>query len=573
MSQFIGFEVQVELKDGKLITGKIAKATNKGLTLNNVTFSDGGKSQAFKVRSSRLKDLKVLAVAKGRKTNNNYNNEKSYKQQISANNTSVNNNNNNNNTNSIDWKNDDVEKIKKTEDFDFQGNLNLFNKKDIFNQLKEYDNNNNITHCYDKDSYQNNEMIISNFEHDEDFFDDDDEYNFDDIDDPNYLPITKSINITHLLHSAVADKRSNSVSGISENDTNITDINDKDVLHNIENLILNETLSKNKKSQPNRQSINSSTSSLQLLPQQQLQSSLKDSKTSQTIPTATVIQLLEIERINFEKYGITSNSLIENFAINSSYFIKKNLLTFDNNKKKPLVVIMASDTGRSGLKSIILARYLVQTNRIDVVLLFLPSVMTFILSENLEISKHLDIFTKCGGRLVHNIPTVNNRNGPESNNSSHSSHSKIHQLKNILATLNNPPVDLIIDGLQGFDCNLIDDFDSDLTYELTELLSWCNYQISKYSTQCWSVDFPSGFDSSTGLKNFENAISNVNGIICSNWPVTSILTLKKSMNLLKRIVLIDSGIPSNVYLEKNSFKKFQTVEDLFLTEGSKMIEF
>lgn len=63
MSQFVGFGVQVELKDGKLIQGKIAKATSKGLTLNDVQFGDGGKSQAFKVRASRLKDLKVLTVA------------------------------------------------------------------------------------------------------------------------------------------------------------------------------------------------------------------------------------------------------------------------------------------------------------------------------------------------------------------------------------------------------------------------------------------------------------------------------------------------------------------------------
>ncbi|CCD24442.1 Edc3p NDAI_0D01280 [Naumovozyma dairenensis CBS 421] len=579
MSQFVGFEVQVELKDGKLITGKIAKATNKGLTLNNVKFSDGGRSQAFKVRSSRLKDLKVLNVAKKKAVSNNINannaNNNNKQRQIS-------NEIGNGNANEIDWKNDDVEKIKQDEDFDFQGNLNLFNKKDIFNQLREYDNNNNITHVVNKDHYQNNEMIVTgneNVNNDED--EDEDDYEFDDIDDPNYLPITKSINITHLLHSAV--------SGSNDKDANSHNINtnNKDVLQNIENLLLNETLNKNTNNVVHDgQSLNSSTSSLQLQYQPQQQNTVKDSKTNQNIPLVTPIQLLEIERINFEKFHISTDSLAENFAINSSYFLKdklldksknkndKNFKNDKNNDKNPLAVIIASDVGRSGLKAISLAKYLVQSNKIDVILLFVQSSFSNNADNNnsnkmREISENLKIFEKCGGKLI----IRNNDKNKEGVNRKNI----IESLKAIFQTLNNPSIELVIDGLQGFDCDLLDDFDTGLEYELIEILTWCNYQKNNKNNnsncELWSIDFPSGYESSTGMKNFENCINHVDGILCSNWPINSLLNLHKTMDnkKLSHLVLVDTGIANQVYFEKNSFKKFQNI-DLFVTKGHKIID-
>lgn len=98
-------------------SGKIAKATSKGLTLNDVQFGDGGKSQAFKVRASRLKDLKVLTVA------SQSGKRKQQRQQQQQNDY------NQNRGEHIDWQDDDVSKIKQQEDFDFQRNLGMFNKK------------------------------------------------------------------------------------------------------------------------------------------------------------------------------------------------------------------------------------------------------------------------------------------------------------------------------------------------------------------------------------------------------------------------------------------------------------
>ncbi len=157
MSQFVGFGVQVELKDGKLIQGKIAKATSKGLTLNDVQFGDGGKSQAFKVRASRLKDLKVLTVA------SQSGKRKQQRQQQQQNDY------NQNRGEHIDWQDDDVSKIKQQEDFDFQRNLGMFNKKDVFAQLKQNDDilpenrlqgHNRRQTQLQQNNYQNDELVI-----------------------------------------------------------------------------------------------------------------------------------------------------------------------------------------------------------------------------------------------------------------------------------------------------------------------------------------------------------------------------------------------------------------------------
>ncbi|CAL9729968.1 enhancer of mRNA-decapping protein 3 [Monosporozyma unispora] len=591
-SQFVGFGVQVELKDGKLIQGKIGKATSKGLTLYDVKFSDGGTSQAFKVRSSRLKDLKVLSVAQNthgnnkhsRNNNNNNNSANNAKENNkisnstnhsrtvsstsinSGNNRQKNNRNNNNNTGKDDWQNDDVEKIKEGADFDFQSNLEMFNKKDIFAQLKQQDeidpsdrlvshnrkNNDNRTDKISSSSsnknnnYEIDEMVIPDAKNDtwnqithkkqdenayDDFEDsDDDDDDDEEFEDANYFPITKSINITHLLHSAV-----NSSNEDVSDDKKDKKTDNGELLSKLEQMILGQT------------SNSARTKSVS-----NFNPTLTNPKNKKQIPMATPVQLLEMERLTEETFHISRNDCIDNnFALNSSYYIRQKLggesrLTVGNSNPEPLVVVLASDSNRSGSKALTLARYLCQTQQIRVLVVFTCS-MKEIEENNKPLKANIDVFTKCGGKVANDTK----------------------QLKSILSTLNSP-IELIIDAMQGFDCSLID-FDSNQN-KIINMINWCNETIEHNNVKICSIDVPSGYDSGSGLQNFDVAMHRVDYILCSyTWPLISLSNMKSIIshnnhNNDGNVILIDCGIPKNVYLERNSLRKFHGV-DTFTTNG------
>ncbi|EJS44072.1 edc3p [Saccharomyces arboricola H-6] len=550
MSQFVGFGVQVELKDGKLIQGKIAKATSKGLTLNDVQFGDGGKSQAFKVRASRLKDLKVLTVA------SQSGKRKQQRQQQQQNDYSQ------NRGEHIDWQDDDVSKIKQQEDFDFQRNLGMFNKKDVFAQLKQNDDilpenrlqgHNRKQPQSQQNNYQIDELVIPDAkkdswnkistkneqsaqqsqpqqedEDDLELEDDEHEYDVDDIDDPKYLPITQSLNITHLIHSAA-----NSPS--TDDKTQNTTINDKDqVLAKLGQMIISQSRS-------------NSTS----LPAANKQTTIKSKNTKQIIPMATPVQLLEMESITSEFFSINSSVLLENFAVNASFFLKQKLggrarLRLQNANPEPLVVILASDSNRSGAKALALGRHLCQTGHIRVITLFTCSQNEL---QDSVVKQQTEIYKKCGGKIVNSISS----------------------LESAMETLNSP-VEMVIDAMQGYDCTLSDLAGTSETVEvrIENMITWCNKQ--RGSTKVWSLDIPNGFDAGSGLPDifFPNRIE-ATGIICSSWPLLAINNLVINSPKLEDAVLIDMGIPQGVYSQRTSLRKFQNC-DLFVTDGSLLLD-
>lgn len=587
-SQFIGFGVQVELKDGKLIKGKIAKATAKGLTLHDVSFSDGGTSQAFKVRSSRLKDLKVLSVVPNKHKFGNTNpNNSNNNNNSNSNNNSSNSNNSKSNSNRErqsgsdrdDWQNEDVKRIKEQDDFDFQSNLNMFNKKDVFAQLKQQDGidpNKRLVSHNKKSSqesgrvkqanYDIDEMVIPNAKNDnwdtinsndnyeefestddeklsnvnhtysnssnnnednEEIDEDEDEYD-DEEEDSNYLPITKSINITHLLHSAVNPDDSKKGSPGSNSDEN------KEILSKLEQMIIGKTTANNGQ--------NSRSNSLSYNP------TLKNKKTNQAIPMATPVQLLEMERIAEENFGITIQAMNEAFALNASYFIKQKLggssrLTINNSNPEPLVIILASDSNRSGNKALSLGKFLCLTQQVRVIILFTCSINEI---QDQRIKSNLEIFKNCGGKIVNSLSV----------------------LKHTISKLNSP-VELIIDAMQGFDCSLLDFYQSKT--KIIEIINWCNEMVQTNHIKIYSIDMPSGYDSGSGFPDFEVSLSKINGVLCSySWPLVSLNNMKNTIVHSTEngaIILVDCGIPKNVYLQKSSLRKFNHT-DSFTTSGT-----
>lgn len=516
MSQFVGFGVRVELKDGKLIQGKIAKATAKGLTLNDVRFGDGGTSQAFKVRASRLKDLKVLSVGSGKRE---------FKEQEPT-----------------DWQDDDVARLKQQDDFDFQGNLQMFNKKDVFAELKQRDGvdpqERLVSHNRKSpghEAYQIDELVIPNAKNDawnsldSDEEDEDDEDEDEDEEDDEYYdvesgPVTKSINITHLLHSASAGE----------------DKQQQSVVAQLEKII-------KERSHSIAPASPSATTALRV----------KGSK--QVVPTATPVQLLEIERVNSEQFGIDSRIMLENFANNASFFLKHRLggrsrLRRDNNNAEPLVVVLTSDSNRSGARSLALARHLCQSGHIRVIALFTCSQGNL---QDAQVREQYELFKKCGGKIVNSVGA----------------------LKNAVEKLNSP-VEIVVDAMQGFDCSLADldesssasqDYDSATSMETRtlDMIDWCNELQNQ--RQVWSLDIPSGFDSGTGMVNFASAV-HATGVLSSGWPLAALQIAKiVAPNRLEECAVIDMGTPHCVYSQRTSLRKFQSC-DLFVTEGSVTLE-
>ena len=611
-SQFTGYAVQLELKDGKLIQGKIVKANNKGLTLSDVTFGDGGTSQAFKVRSSRLKDLKVLGIPEQSRRMK----QQQQQQQQMVGESSV---------EKKDWQDDDVARIKNSADFDFASNLSLFDKQDVFAKLKQQDdvdpnkrlvsfnkknnsherqnnNNNNsgngTSFGRGNGNYEYDEMVIPNAKedswnkigseygqqqskkqqenrtnrnaHDDDDDDDvedfesatdeeedepssgssrkisrntnnleeeeDDDDDDDEDEDSEYYPITKSINITHLLHSAVDGDDSSSNNNADK----------AQLLSQIEQMLIN-----------NASNSSRSSSVSNGLP------TLKNSKTNQLIPMASAVELLEIERLTNETFSITTDTMNEIFGNNASYLVKQTLggptrLTVKNNNPEPLIVILVSDMNRSGIKAISLSRYLCQLKQVRVILMFSCPLNDI---QDKYVLNKLEIFKNSGGKIVNSLKNLN-----------------------ALLTKLNSPVELIIDSMQGFDSNLSDfTLSRGAHQKIVEIVNWCNDTKENTNVKLWSIDLPSGYDSSSGLQNFDVCINNVDKILCSySWPLSCLKFMdkvlldngkcqdsgnnKNNSAVDSIIAIVDCGIPSNVYLQKNSLRKFSAV-DTFVESG------
>lgn len=548
MSQFQGFKVKVELNDGKQITGTISKCSSKSLTLQDATFFGGGLSQTFKVKASKLRDLKVVGVPKDTKkwvlSNGN---------SVALNGSSVNDNSSRGSNSSSNvglasisneflasnerptnghkqdssWEHDeDLDRLK-NEDFDFQGNLLMFNKQDVFAKLKEQET---ISPSERLVSYNRSKKAKASFEKDGMFLnvkrdkwdqagnnrvtgDETDAIGTDSsvadelvndgkTDSGDYFPITKSINITHLL------QQTNKASG-------------QDMLTKLQKVL----------SPPMTKSVNFTTL-----------------KTNITVPLATPVQLLEMERLVTDTFSFHPSLFVEHSAIHLSKFVKKKLGSFTRPQDpkintRPLVVILASDN-RCGARALAAGRCLTQNGHIQVIAMLTAETSMHAsapaaLSDEM-VKVQLNMFVKFGGKLVDTVLA----------------------LKSILGQLNSP-VGIVIDAMQGFDCNLVDliehtpEYGSDQVSRVKNMISWCNDQ----TCAVWSLDNPSGIDPGSGLPNFDSHVQ-PSAIISSGWPLASLGLLT-----CQEIYLCDIGLPQQCYALRNSLRKFQVTDDIFAEEG------
>lgn len=264
-----------------------------------------------------------------------------------------------------------------------------------------------------------------------------------------------------------------------------------------------------------------------------------DYKTLNVIPACSPVQLLDIERIASDAYGVDVNIMAEVCASHLSQLIMENnlggfkrLSNINNHNLPPLVLILVASS-RCGARAFATGRHL--SNRGVRVLSF---VLNFDDSDE-NLIKQFNLFKNCGGKAVF---------------------SDFSELLRILDTLDTP-VELIIDALQGYDDHLKDTFYlEEEQKKLQRIIAWCNNPFQ--SKIMMSFDIPSGIDGSSGTIADPLLKVNCKWCISMGLPITGIIHAYNNgfldYNIDNRVghYLVDIGIPNNVFHSKVNLRRF-----------------
>ncbi|KAG2731944.1 hypothetical protein G9P44_005531 [Scheffersomyces stipitis] len=256
-----------------------------------------------------------------------------------------------------------------------------------------------------------------------------------------------------------------------------------------------------------------------------------------TIPLASPVQLLEIERLSAESYGISSAVMAEVCATNLSSLIAKSILggsTRLSNRKNhnlPPLVLLLIGSARCGSRAFATGRHL--TNHGVRVLAFLINSD----DQDKDLLQQWKLFENCGGKIIT---------------------SNVHELLDIVNHQLETPVELIIDALQGYDDHLEDVFFQDEDQqELRSLMKWCNEPHQQ--NKIMSFDVPSGIDGGSGTLSDDSLKLNSRWCVSMGLPITGLILAYKNGHLDSGDVqhyLIDVGIPNKVYSSKSNLRKF-----------------
>lgn len=262
--------------------------------------------------------------------------------------------------------------------------------------------------------------------------------------------------------------------------------------------------------------------------------SLRLTTTNRSCPTVSPLQTLEIEQISVAEFGLADEIITENAGRGIA---EAAVALLSNDAAAPTMLILTGNH-RTGARAIAAARHLRNRgHRVTVCLLGLEHEAELL--ENCR--KQLDIFRKVGGRVL-----------------------KWEELSARLATSDLGP-DLIIDALFGMHLSF-DDLRTDDQGVAFEMISWMN----RSNVDVLSVDVPSGLNASTGkylrkqlrtgVTNTANSIGevtlaeggrlcvNATSVVCLGAPKTGVLNaLLSGERLSWNLAVADIGIPQIVW--------------------------
>jgi enhancer of mRNA-decapping protein 3 len=523
MTEFVDYKVDLTHKDGTRSTGYITHVDSRQISLGNAVQSTNPNQSlpSLQILSNTIADLKViqlpaLALKKQKKGKSHLNNggpvnavsspvgptvlddaivfarAPSTVSQCTTTNAQFQPNTSNTPkptqehpictvTNEQDWGNDsDMQDIKSSTDFDFAANLAMFDKKTVFADFQKKDTIDPSQRLVGHNKIENSKKKYDN---DEMVLDTSKSDNWDKIGNTNI----KNVSL----------KLKNLVSG------------SKNIISSQENIAYNQNL--------------------KFMNQDNLSS----------IHLASPVQLLEIERLSTETFGMTAQLMAEVCATNLSQLIINKCLGGSvrlSNKKNhnlPPLVLLLIGSARCGSRAFATGRHLTNHG---------VRVLAFVINPNeQELDKDLlqqwKLFESSGGKVISN--TVNS-------------------LLDILNHQLDTPVELIIDGLQGYDDHLEDIFyeDKDIQ-ELQVLMKWLNIPQQRNKIMC--LDIPSGIDGGSGTVADETYQIHCKWCISMGVPITGLLLAYKNGHLQPGDIshyLVDVGIPNKVYTSKSNLRKF-----------------
>lgn len=374
------------------------------------------------------------------------------------------------------WATEDATDIQDMGEFDFEGNLSKFDKRTVFDQIRN------------EDTTADEERLVSfnrrparlgtaggkNLHHTENVLDlsrtngldkrthDSEESDDDDLDETK---ISSGRSSRRTLSRASMRHVSRKGSAIGSAQTKTTSANS-----------LLGSLNRGQYSpsrdtgspRPSRQTI--STSPITGLPTSS-KPSLRTLPNKKLCHCVSPLQMLEVEGVAISKLGLTDDMMTENAAraiaevTLSAIASGAKRLHKDNHHSLPVIVILAGNH-KSGARAIAGGRQLCN-HGIRVVICMVGYEHEEELLESVR--RQLDIFQKSGGRLV-----------------------RFGELAGTLKAL-DAPVELVIDALLGMHA-AFDDLRPDDQVVAYELIAWAN----KLKATVLAVDVPTGLDASTG---------------------------------------------------------------------------
>ncbi|KAJ5713095.1 NAD(P)H-hydrate epimerase [Penicillium malachiteum] len=241
--------------------------------------------------------------------------------------------------------------------------------------------------------------------------------------------------------------------------------------------------------------------------------SLRLTTTNRSCPTVSPLQTLEVEQIAVTEFGLIEEVITEN-AGRGIAEAAVSMLTSDAAAPN---ILLITGNHRTGARAISAARHL--RNRGHRVTVCLLGQETELL-ENCR--KQLDIFRKIGGRAL-----------------------KWEDVSTRLSTSDLSP-DLVIDALFGMHL-AFDDLRTDDQGVAFEMISWVN----RSNKEILSVDIPSGMSASTGditTVDGGRLCVNSSSVVCLGAPKTGVLNaLLSGEGLSWSVTVADIGIPQIVW--------------------------
>lgn len=537
MTEFLNYKVDLTLHDGSKSSGIITSVDNNQIVLSNAYQSTNLSQQLsnLKINSSQIADLKVIQLPpemlkgnKGKRTNVKVNGhqgdiagsepallddaivfaksstptsrESSHKDRnvhitpkastaTSRSNTPRMKSNRGQQSASStvsqdpDWNEREIQDIKLSNEFDFAANLAMFDKKSVFADFQK------------KDSVNPHDRLVG--------------------------------------HNRIENSKKEKY----DNDEMVLDPNKTDNWDSIGNKI--DSRNKHPTEEAKRVPLNNDY-------KKKLDSSMNknfklvNAQNLDTIALCSPVQLLEIERLSADVYGISPSIMAELCASNLSQLITTHILGGSTrlSKKKnhnlPPLVLLLVGSGRCGSRAFATGRHLTNHG---------VRVLAFVISNDdvdKELSTQWSLFENCGGKVI-----------------TSSSSALINTIEHDLDT----PVELIIDGLQGYDDHLEDIFyQEEQQKELVKLISWCNEPQQRCKVM--SLDIPSGIDGGSGTVLDSSFKLNCKWCVSMGLPITGLIHAYKNGHLEygedDEVLhyLVDVGIPNKVYSSKGNLRKF-----------------